>query len=186
MVRAILAVLLFAWSTTATASPPPAWTVETGSRLGFSGAMNGDGFSGTFSKWVARIRFDPANLAQSTIVVVVATGSARTGESQRDEALPSADWFSIRTFPTATFRSTAIRSLGGGRFVASGRLKIRSVERPVSLPFTLAITGDRAAMKGSVTIDRRTFGVGQDQFASPETVAANVRIDVSLAARKQK
>ncbi len=184
MGRILLALLLFSLAVAAPAAPPPNWAVQPGSRIAFSGAMNGDRFIGSFTKWVARIRFDPANLRQSSVVVVVSTNSARTGDAQRDDALPESDWFAVRTFPNATFRSTAIRSLGNGRFVAEGRLRMRSVERPVSLPFSLTIKGDRAQMQGGLTIDRRTFGIGQGQFASPETVAANVRIDVNLVARK--
>jgi polyisoprenoid-binding protein YceI len=58
------------------------------------------------------------------------------------------------------------------------------VARPVALPFELAITGNAARMRGTLTIDRRWFGVGQGQFATPSTVAANVQINLAIDARK--
>ncbi|WBO24516.1 YceI family protein [Sphingomonas abietis] len=52
------------------------------------------------------------------------------------------------------------------------------------MPFQLAITGKQAHMQGSLTIDRRWFGVGQGQFAGTEAVAANVRIDIVINAQQ--
>lgn len=39
-------------------------------------------------------------------------------------------------------------------------------------------------MRGSLTIDRRWFGVGQGQFAGTDAVAANVRVDVAIDAHR--
>ena len=184
MIKTFIA-LSAAWSTTATAAAPT-WVVERGSTLGFRASVNGETVVGRFDKWSAAIRFDPRNPATSSVVVLIASGSARTGDAQRDQSLYDTDWFSVRAFPRATFRSTSIRALGGGRYVANGTLQIRSVERPVSLPFTLSIAGVQAKMQASLTIDRRAFAVGQGPFAATDTVAANVRIDVNLTARRQK
>jgi polyisoprenoid-binding protein YceI len=171
----------------AAAPVTPNWSVmPASSRLGFAASMSGQAFSGSFARWIARIRFDPADLAKSAVVVVIDTASARTGDATRDESLPTDDWFAARAFPQASFRSTTIRALGGGRYVANGFLKIRDAERPVALTFTLSIAGDTATMRGSTVIDRRQFGVGRGQFSGGDTVATAVRIDVVLLARKQK
>jgi len=163
----------------------PAWTVnKQASKLGFSSAMNGQAFNGTFRRWNARIQFDPKALNQSSVVAVIDMGSAVTGDQTRDEALPSADWFAIAVFPRATFQANQFKDLGGGRYQAFGTLAIRNVKRPAVLPFQLVIKGNQATMRGSLTIDRRTFGVGQGQFATPDTVAANVRIDVAITATR--
>lgn len=188
--RLLLVSVAAAWALAATGSAAlaagqaPVWAVEAGSRIAFSASMSGAGFSGTFARWTAQIRFDPANLPGSSAKVQIATASARTGDASRDEALPTGDWFATRSFPTASFQSDRIRALGGGRYVADGKLTIRNVARPVSLPFALTITGNRALMRGSLTIDRGLFGVGQGQFADDSTVSRAVRIDINLAARK--
>jgi polyisoprenoid-binding protein YceI len=172
------------------AKPAPAkeatvWTVDKpASRLGFVGAMNGQAFAGTFRRWDAHIRFDPKALATSSVTAVIDTGSAGTGDQTRDEALPTADWFAVQTFPRAIFSASQFKVLGGGRYQAIGTLAIRNVRRPVVLPFTLAIKDDHATMHAVLTIDRRTFGVGQGQFATGDTVATNVKIEVSLSATR--
>lgn len=169
----------------AQAQPAPEWTVvQPQSKLGFAASMNGDGFAGSFARWAARIRFDPARLAASRVAVVVDMRSARTGDTTRDEALPSSDWFAVARFPQAIFTASRFRALGGNRYVADGSLKLRDKSAPLSLPFTLTIAGSTATMKGSAIVDRRTFGVGQGQFATADPVATSVRIDVSLVARR--
>ena len=166
---------------------PSAWTVDkAASRLTFKSAFAGEDFEGAFRRWDAQIVFDPKQLAASKAVVTVETGSAATGNSERDEAMPSGDWFNVAKFPRATFATRSFKDLGGGRYQAIGDLTIRGVSKPVTLPFTLAITGDQAKMSGSVAVNRTLFGVGQGQFSSAETVPLNVTINISLAARRAK
>ena len=163
----------------------PGWRVDPArSRLTFAAAMNGQGFTGQFRRWAANIRFDPAHLDASSVRVVVATGSAATGDATRDEALPTADWFAVALFPQATFTSRRFTSLGGNRYRADGDLRIRNVSRPVSIPFQLVIQGNAARMAGKVSIDRTAFGVGQGQFKGTDTVAAKVDVVISITATK--
>lgn len=177
--------LVLSTGAAAQAQPVPEWTVvQPQSTLGFATSMNGDGFSGSFARWAARIRFDPARLAASRVAVVVDMRSARTGDAARDEALPSGDWFAVARFPQAIFTASRFRALGGNRYSADGVLKLRDKSAPLSLPFTLTIAGSTATMKGAVAIDRRIFGVGQGQFATADPVATSVRIDVALVARR--
>jgi polyisoprenoid-binding protein YceI len=180
--------LAIAFSIPALAAPAPApsWTInKTMSKLGFAGTMNGQAFAGNFRRWDAAIRFDPKSLGTSSVTAVIDMGSTVTGDQTRDEALPTADWFSTVTFPRATFSASQFKDLGGGRYQAIGTLAIRNIKRPVVLPFVLKIAGNVATMRGVLTIDRRIFGVGQGQFATGETVATAVRINVNITAKKQ-
>lgn len=171
-------------SVPAMAAPAPNWVVDAGSKVGFVAAMNGQAINGTFRRFTARIAFDPGNLAGSSVLATIDMGSAATGDQTRDEALPSADWFSAKVFPQATFASTGFKALGGNRYAASGTLTIRGKARPVVLPFQLTIVGNKAQMRGALTIDRRWFGVGQGQFAGVDAVAANVRVDIAINAHR--
>lgn len=169
----------------ASAAPAPAWTIDKArSQVTFAASMSGQPINGSFRRFDARIAFDPANLAGSSVTAVIDTASVATGDATRDESLPTPDWFNVKVFPRATFVSKSFKSLGGNRYQAFGTLTIRGVARPVALPFQLAINGNTAQMRGTLTIDRRWFGIGQGQFASPETVAAAVKISIAITARK--
>lgn len=163
----------------------PAWRADmAASRINFTGAMNGQAFHGSFGRWDLQIAFDPKNLAASHVVATFDTGSARSGDQTRDEALPTSDWFAVKSFPKATFVSRKIVANGPGRYVAQGDLTLRGVTRPVSLPFALAITGDTAKMTGAVTLDRSAFGVGQGQWKGGEPVSLKVLVDIAVAAKR--
>jgi polyisoprenoid-binding protein YceI len=178
-----LAVL--AWP--AMAAPAPTWIVDpANSKLGFRGAMNGDAFTGVFHRWSAQIAFDPKNLAGSKAVVSVDVASAATGDADRDQAMPTADWFSAKTQPKAAFVTTAFKDLGGGKYQASGDLTIRGAKKPVVLPFTLAISGDTARMNGSLVLNRTAFGIGQGQWKTGDVVATEVTVNIALTAHRAR
>ena len=169
----------------AAAAAAPAWLVnKAASRLQFQSSQAGTVFTGSFNRWDAAIRFDSKNLAASSVLVRVDMTSARTGASERDEALPGADWFATAKFAQATFAAKTFKDLGGGRYQAIGTLTMRGVARPLTLEFRLAITGDQARMVGSTTIDRRVFGVGQGQFAGADTVPFAVKVGVNIVAKR--
>jgi len=186
MTRLALLVLgLVLLAPSAQAAAPARWSVDpAASRLGFQGRMNGDVFNGVFRRWSADIVFDPKLLARSKAVVTVDVGSAATGDADRDQAMPTADWFAAQKFPKATFTTGAIRALGGGRYQASGDLAVRGVHRPVVLPFTLAISGDTARMNGALVLNRTAFGIGQGKWSTSDVVDTSVTVVVALTAHR--
>ena len=165
-------------------SAAPAWDVlENRSRVGFEGAYQGTPFTGQFESWNSVIHFDPDRLEASSAKVTIDMASAESGDDSRDSSLPGNDWFAVAMFPEATFETSAIRAEGDG-YVADGTLTIRGVSQEVSLPFTLDIEGDIARMNGALTLDRSAFGVGQGAWADGKTVALEVKVEVSLVARR--
>jgi polyisoprenoid-binding protein YceI len=181
-----LALTLIASATAVQAMPAAGWTVDkNGSAIRFSTSVSGAAFSGAFSRWDADIHFDPANLAGSSATVTVDVASAATGDADRDQALPTASFFSAAKFPRATFSAHAFKSLGGNRFQALGQLTLRGVTRPVVLPFTLAIANGRARMNAQVVLDRLVFGVGQDEWRATTSLPAQVKVDISLTALRR-
>jgi len=167
------------------AAAAPTWTVDkAASRIGFSTSFAGAALEGGFRNWDAQIAFDPANLAGSRVTVTIDLASVTATDEDAQEALPSPDWFNVRAHPRATFTATTFRSLGGDRYEASGTLNMKGVSHPVTLPFTLNITGAQARMTGSAVINRSQFGVGQGQFRGPETVPFNVTVNVAVAASR--
>ncbi|MDB5358911.1 MAG: YceI family protein [Rhodospirillales bacterium] len=177
--------LLAALSLLATPALASDWAVDpTKSRLGFSGVQNGAPFQGSFGKWTAEIAFDPAHPEAGHAKVTIDLASAKTGDTQRDSALPQAEWFDVKAFPGASFEATGFVAKGGDAYEAPGRLTIRGMAKDVVLPFTLAVTGDKAAAKGHLSLVRTGFGVGQGVWATGEWVALDVGVDINLVATK--
>lgn len=167
------------------AAPAPTWTVDkVASKVAFSSSFDGGAFTGSFRRWDAAIRFDPANLAGSSVTATFDMTSAFTGDSGRDEALPQDEWFAAGKFPKATFTAKSFKALGGNRYQAVGTLTMRGVTKPLTLPFTLVITGNVAKMNASVGLNRLAFGVGQGEWKTTEVVPGTVTVNISLTARR--
>jgi polyisoprenoid-binding protein YceI len=161
------------------------WTVEPGaSRLGFRATQGGAPFDGAFAKWSAKIAFDPADLAGSSVTATIDVASIGTGAPDRDRELPKPDWFDLVHFPQAVFAAASFAARGGDAYSASGTLTIRDHAVPVVLPFTLKIDGDTATMDGTVEIDRTAFGVGQGDWAKSDIVGKAVTVIVHIVAKR--
>ena len=170
----------------ALAAPAP-WTVDKAtSSLRFSSSMGGEAFSGVFRRWDADIRFDPADLAHSSVAVTVDTASANTANSDRDQALPTPAFFNTAAFPKATYVARSFMAAGPSRYVAAGVLTMRGVAKLLTLPFTLVISGPAAKMSGQVAINRLAFGVGQNEWKATTTLPAAVQLTIALNARRGK
>jgi cytochrome b561/polyisoprenoid-binding protein YceI len=170
----------------AAAAEPARWLVAPGSSLAFESAWSGQAVRGRFERWRADIVFSPEALERSRVKVTVDMASADTGDAQRDAALPAPDWFDSAAHPQAVFTATRFRKTGEGSFVAEGTLSLRGVSRPLALPFSLQIDGDRAEARGSAALDRTAFGVGQGEFAAVDQIPARVGVAIDVKARLAK
>jgi cytochrome b561/polyisoprenoid-binding protein YceI len=164
---------------------PVVWAVQKGGALTFTATWSGSAIEGRFKTWTADILFSPEALDRSKVTVSIDMASAATGDDQRDQSLPSGDFFDTAEHPKAIFTATRFRKTGEGKFVADGTLDLRGVKKPLSLPFSLKIDGDTATARGVTTLDRTTFGVGQGEWASTDEIAAKVKISFSLTAKRK-
>ena len=161
------------------------WTIDTAkSHLGFTGSENGSAFKGSFGKFVGTIVFDPANPTAGHADVIIQTGSASTGDQQKDGALPGSDWFAVDKYPQARFVATSFTANGPSAYAAVGTLTIRGVTQPMTLPFTLGITGSQAKADGTVQLIRTNFGVGQGAWSTAQYVALQVSVSFDIIAEK--
>ncbi|MBP7609376.1 MAG: YceI family protein [Steroidobacteraceae bacterium] len=169
------------------AAAATAWTVDPArSQLTFHPRLAGGEFAGRFERFDATIRFDPADLAHSSLLVVVDLLGARTGDTDRDTALQGRDFFETARWPRGTFASTGIKSLGNGRFEATGKLTLREVTREVRVQFhfdSTAPAGGAARMVGPANVRRLEFGVGQGDWRGTEWLDDGVRVEFDLALR---
>jgi polyisoprenoid-binding protein YceI len=156
------------------------YTVQpAGSTLGFTSSFQGSSFDGKFDKWTAAISYDAAKLAASKFDVTVDLSTAKTGDSDRDSALPGADFFDVAKYPQAHFVTTGFRQQGG-QVIADGTLTLRGVTKPVSLNVTFKPQGTGATLDVSGSVNRLNFGVGGGQYKDTSVIAADVKVTAHL------
>ena len=169
------------------ASPASAahWTVDVArSKLGFAVQWSGEPFAATFKSWKADIDFDPADLGHSHVTATIALGSEASDSPDNDDGLKGPQGFSVSQFPTARFTASSFTHQSGNAYVATGKLSLHGVERPVTLPFTLVINGATAHVTGKAEVMRTDFGLGQGEWAAPTPIAHEVTISLDLTATK--
>ena len=139
-------------------------------KLEFSATQADAKFSGAFKRFHVKLDFDPAAPAQGRLAVTVETASIDTQDCERDEILRGPDFFSTTKYPQAEYHATRFARAGFG-WRADGELTIRGVKKPVPVSFTLVPTGGTTVMKGTASLKRLEFGLGQGEWATLEFLA---------------
>lgn len=159
-----------------------AWVVDAAaSTLAFSFIQAGAATTGHFGQFTADIDFTATPAASGRFDVRIETVSADTLDKERNEQLRTTDLFNVAQFPQARYVATQFTPKGEG-FEAQGQLTLRGVTLNVPLSFTFqpSANGRTAALKGSATIKRLAFGVGQGEWKSTEWISDDVQVSFTL------
>lgn len=136
---------------------------------------------GRFKKFDAQISLDPRKPQDGKVAFSIDTGSAGFGSPETDAEVPKAAWFNAPKYPQATFNSSAIKGLGGGRFEVSGKLSLKGQTHDVVVPVQVTQAGANSSAVGSFAIKRLEFKIGEGEWADTSMVANEVQVKFKLA-----
>lgn len=157
------------------------WTLQPReSKLTFVGTQAGAEFEGAFEKFTADIKFDPRDLPGSRFDVKIDMASVNSRDSERDDIIKSADLFAVKQFPTGHYLAERFTARGAGKYSATGKLTLRNVTREVPIQFTFEKQEQGAWLKGSATLKRLDFGIGQGEWQDTSSVADEVKVRFAL------
>jgi polyisoprenoid-binding protein YceI len=91
---------------------------------------------GHFTDVKAGGHIDPEQPEASSVDVTVQMASIRTHNEQRDNDLRGSNILEIDKYPTMTFKSTEIKSIGEDRYELTGDLTIKGNTKPVTFTVT--------------------------------------------------
>lgn len=148
-------------------------------RLEFSATQAGAKFTGAFTRFRVALDFDPAEPDRGRLDVTVDVASLDSADPERDEILRGPDFFKVDEHRQAVFHAGRFERAGDG-WRAPGDLTIRGVTKPVPVTFTIVPGGGSPVMKGSATLQRLAFGLGQGEWASTEWVGDEVEVRFEL------
>ena len=151
------------------------------SEVSFVSKQMGVPVEGRFKKFDAQLAFDPAKPETAKLAFTVDIASATLGSPEPDAELPKAPWFNTSKFPQATFQSSAVKGLGGGKFEVTGKLTIKGTVRDVTVPVALAQSGTTTMASGQFTIKRLAFKIGEGEWSDTGMVADDVQVKFKLA-----
>lgn len=147
--------------------------------LKFSGQAEGNFFQGHFREFSVRLCLRNEDLQTAEIEVEVATGSVTVGNRQGDQALHDDELFAAERYPRAQWVSGVIEQQAQG-YLAAGELTLRSVSASQPVMLKLEMNGDSWALSGEAVIPRLAFDVGQGEFADPDFISPDIRLEFHL------
>ena len=163
----------------------PNWAVNAdASSISFSGTHDGNAYSGSFGNWDAAIRFDPDAPGDAVVNVTVSMASAEASQKLYSDSLPAPEWFNTSAFPTATVEIVDIAAASDGSYTSTARLTLKEQTVAAPFPFTLAIDGDTASMRGEAVFQRKPLDLGQSSDPNGDWVGEDVRVDVVVEASR--
>ena len=162
------------------------WTVEPGSRLGFTTGYGNTPVHGTFRKWSAKIKFCPDDPIHGSINATIDLGSVTTGDADRDSNLQGPSFFDAARYAQAKFTARGFRRVQPGLYEIVGTLSLHGVSHAERLAFSLKIEGDTAAARGASDLQRLAFGVGGDEWAATDQIPDAVAVQFTIRARRAK
>jgi polyisoprenoid-binding protein YceI len=141
---------------------------------------------GNFRNVSGTVVVDESDPAASRVEAVIDAASIDTRQEQRDTHLRSADFFDVEKYPSLTFRSTKVESLGNGQFRVQGDLTIRDVTKPVVLEVEETGRGkdpwggDRVGYSATTKFDRTDFGLTWNQALEAGGIMVGNEVKVTL------
>lgn len=136
-------------------------------------------FGGSFT-------IDETDLARSSVRLEIKMASVDSIEDKRTQHLKSPDFFNVKQFPTANFKSTRVEKAGTG-YRVSGDFTLKGVTRPIAVEIVPVGKGKdgygntRAGYDAQFTIKRSDFGVNY----MPDGVGDDVIVIVTLSGIQQ-
>ncbi len=122
-------------------------------------------FAGTFSGGSGTLTIDPAKPDTATVSVTVPTASLQTTSPKLTQELNAPDFLDTAKFPSATFKSTSVKTTGSDAEIA-GVLTLHGVTKPVVLRARFFGTATNPMSKkvsvgflGRIAIKRSDFGL---------------------------
>lgn len=156
------------------------------SAINFVYKQMGVAMDGKFRKFAAQLKFDPAKPANAKAVIEIDLASIDTGVSEAEEEVAGKKWFNTKVYPTARFESTSVKSLGGNRFEATGKLTMKGRTKEIVAPVTFTPQGKQGAFDGVFSFKRSDFAIGEGEWSAFDIVANDIQIKFHILANPGK
>lgn len=133
-------------------------------------------FSGSFS-------YDPDNVADSEITVMIDPASVDSNHAERDKHLRSDEFLAVDKYPEAKFVSTKITNVDGDEFDVVGDLTLHGVTKQVTIEAEKVGEGKdpwggyRAGFEGETEIRLKDFGIDYDLGPASRTVELELHVE---------
>lgn len=148
---------------------------------------------GKFTKFDGAVLSDKPDFADAKIDFIIDVNSINTEDVQRDTHLKSPDFFDVAKFPSITFKSKSLKSVGKNKYNLTGDFTMHGVTRKITLDVVYKGTvvdpykNTKAGFKINGVIDRTQFGlIWNGTLAAGGLLVGNeVNLDINIELTKK-
>lgn len=152
------------------------WIVNS-STVKFKIKNAGFNVDGSFNGLTAKIIFDASKGFGNSIEANIESKSVSTGNGTRDGHLKKTDYFDVSTFPIINMKATLFGKETDGNFRGHFKLTIKGKTKDVLVPFTFIEKDGKVIIKGSFTINRLDFGVGESSIILSDNATITIEVN---------
>lgn len=136
--------------------------------------------SGTLDGQILENTFNPAMLDKSSVIVVAAPSTIKTGIAIRDKHLQREEFFDTSKYPQIKVTSRSFKKISRNRFAGTFALVIKDKIKDIEVPFVVD-SKDLNTCHGSLSISRRAFNIGDESLILADEVI--IKFEIHKAAR---
>lgn len=145
-------------------------------KIKHSGGINANG---SFKGFVGSVSFDKDKLAASSLRGTINATTIDTDNSVRDKVLRGEEYFDVAKYEKITMTSTKIeKGKGANDYVGTFQVTIKNVTKTVSFPFTFEENDAKGVLKGSFSLNRLDYGVGEKSMLLANTATISLLLNV--------
>lgn len=145
--------------------------------VNFKMKMLGTSVNGNFKGFSGILKFDPADLANSSLIGTVETNTVDTDNNLRNRHIrEKEEFFNVAKYPKLKMKTTKIEK-DGNNYVGYFDLTMKETTKNVKIPFIFKQEGDKATFQGSTVIDRRDWKVGGGTFGMGDNVTFTITVN---------
>jgi polyisoprenoid-binding protein YceI len=147
--------------------------------VNFKMKMLGTTVNGNFKGFSGILKFDPSDLANSSLVGTVDATTVDTDNNLRNRHIrEKEDFFNVAKYPKLKMKTTKIEK-DGSNYIGYFDLTMKETTKNVKIPFIFKQEGDKATFQGSTVIDRRDWKVGGGTFGMGDNVTFTITVNAT-------
>lgn len=139
--------------------------------------------TGRFDKFSGMFSFDENAPDKASISVEIDTNSVNSNHAERDKHIRSADFLDVAKFPTASFKSTAVKPSADGKAVVEGELTLHGVTKPVTIEAEYIGGGKdpwggfRQGFSGTTSFALADFGITKNLGPASKVIQLELHVE---------
>jgi polyisoprenoid-binding protein YceI len=154
----------------------PEKIVRERSQIRFAATQMNVPVEGEFRRFDGSVTFDPGKPEATKAQFTVELGSIDLHSEEGETEVKRKLWLDIAAFPSATFVTTSVRTVGKEHYEATGNLTIKGTSHEVVAPFAVTDANQLRRVDGQFTLKRLQFRIGEGEWSDTATVADDVLV----------